>query len=210
MERFDLVDEEGHSLGATKARVAVHRDGDWHQSMHLWVVFDDAAPHVLLQRRSLTKDTNPGLVDVSVAGHLSAGETPRDALREAREEVGLEVDADACTVLGVRRSTQHGNGTIDREIQHIFMVRTSTKFEALRPHPDEVAGLLVAPLHDLYAMITTGKPIVVPERTHHGTHEIVLTREACILAPDGYTARALTSIARRCAGEHETPWRMGW
>ena len=58
----------------------MHRDGDWHRSVHVWVV-DTAeagrgAARVLLQRRSEHKDTYPGHWDVSVAGHVEAGDGP--------------------------------------------------------------------------------------------------------------------------------------
>src|SRR3954469_2867720 len=91
-ELFDLYTSEGEPLGRTKARALVHRDGDWHRSVHVWVVLQSAAgPCVLFQRRSTAKDTWPGVLDVAVAGHLRAGETVDDALREAEEEIGLSL-----------------------------------------------------------------------------------------------------------------------
>jgi len=43
-----------------------------------------------LQKRSATKDIQPGKWDTSVGGHVSPGETPIEALRrEAHEELGL-------------------------------------------------------------------------------------------------------------------------
>src|SRR4051812_30424750 len=37
-ELFDLYDADGAPLGLRKERALVHRDGDWHRSLHLWVV----------------------------------------------------------------------------------------------------------------------------------------------------------------------------
>src|SRR5262245_11662165 len=55
-EPFDLCDDEGHLLGRSKARALVHRDGDWHRSLHLWVVLIESAPfEVVFQRRSPEK-----------------------------------------------------------------------------------------------------------------------------------------------------------
>jgi hypothetical protein len=59
------------ALGATKRRGDVHRDGDWHRSVHVWLVDGDG--RLLLQQRSVHKDTFPGRWDVSAAGHISAG-----------------------------------------------------------------------------------------------------------------------------------------
>jgi len=209
-EPFDLVDADGAPLGVEKPRGLVHRDGDWHQSVHLWVVFDGDPLRVLLQRRAYDKDTHPDLVDVSVAGHLRAGESPRDGLREAEEEVGLAVRPEDCVALGVRRSVSAGDGYVDREIQHVFLVRTAAPFEALRPHPEEVAGLVLVPLEGLRALVATGAPLAAIERDQAGARPVTLTRAALVPSRDGYPARALTSIARRCAGEPDAYWRLGW
>ena len=81
-EILDVFDEGGRHLG-TKRRADVHRDGDWHLAFHLWVV---APAGVLLQRRARGKSSWPGFLDASAAGHLLAGETIRDGLREVDEE----------------------------------------------------------------------------------------------------------------------------
>lgn len=210
-EPFDLVDPDGRPLGTSKPRAEVHRDGDWHRSIHLWVVLEgDGEPAVLLQRRGLGKDLHPGLVDVSVAGHLRAGEEPRDALREAEEEVGLVVRPDECAALGLRRVVHTGDGVLDREIQHIFLVRTRVGFDALRPAPDEVAGLVLAPLAGLRALVERDEPLTALERDAAGERAVTLPRGALVPSRDRYPERALASIARRLAGEDEPFWRMGW
>ncbi|MFO8150831.1 MAG: NUDIX domain-containing protein, partial [Trueperaceae bacterium] len=108
-EVLDLLDEHGDPTGEVKRRADVHRDGDWHRAFHLWVMHPDG--YVLLQRRSRTKDLAAGKVDVSVGGHLRAGEIWLDALREAEEEIGLtlgpgDVDLARREVLGPRASLQ--------------------------------------------------------------------------------------------------------
>jgi isopentenyl-diphosphate Delta-isomerase len=50
---------------------------------------------VLLQKRSLTKSTKPGMYHISAGGHINVGETSVEAaLREANEEMGIELEAD--------------------------------------------------------------------------------------------------------------------
>src|SRR4051812_13685106 len=90
-ELFDLYAADGSPLGQRKARGLVHRDGDWHRSLHVWVVLREpgGGPRVLLQRRHADKDTWPRAVDVAVAGHYRAGESLNEALRESEEEIGL-------------------------------------------------------------------------------------------------------------------------
>lgn len=89
-ERFDLVDEDCRLVGSTKPRSEVHRDGDWHQAVHVWVLFHDTW-RVVMQRRCKHKDSWPLMWDISAAGHVTAGGVPLEtAKRELAEELGLE------------------------------------------------------------------------------------------------------------------------
>lgn len=56
-ERFDVLNADGSFAGYSKPRSAVHRDGDWHRSTHIWVI--DTQGSILVQRRSGLKDTFP-------------------------------------------------------------------------------------------------------------------------------------------------------
>lgn len=67
-------------------RGEVHRLGLMHRSVHI-LVFNSARAF-FLQRRSMSKDSNPGLWDSSAAGHLDSGE---DYLHCARRELGEEL-----------------------------------------------------------------------------------------------------------------------
>ena len=39
-EYFDILDENGNKTGQTKLRSEVHRDGDWHKAVHIWIFND--------------------------------------------------------------------------------------------------------------------------------------------------------------------------
>ena len=69
-EIFDIVDVEDKVIGRA-SREEVHRQGFLHRSTHL-LVFDDKG-RVLLQKRSIEKDTFPGKWDSSVSGHVDSG-----------------------------------------------------------------------------------------------------------------------------------------
>lgn len=56
-ELFDILHEDGTPKGISKARSAVHRDGDWHRSTHIWVLSVEG--RVLIQKRAVGKDTFP-------------------------------------------------------------------------------------------------------------------------------------------------------
>src|SRR5918992_5130264 len=118
-ELFDVVRADGLPLGIRKARAEVHRDGDWHRSVHVWVAGrDDGGPFLLCQRRGLGKDTWPGKLDATVGGHLRAGEDLDEALREVEEEIGVAVGRADLRPLGERLCASEAEpGILDRELQ---------------------------------------------------------------------------------------------
>jgi isopentenyldiphosphate isomerase len=87
-EWFEIVDDEDRVIGRAP-RSACHGNPDLiHRVAHVLVVNRDG--HILLQKRSMTKDVQPGRWDTSVGGHLDPGEGYRvAALREMREELGI-------------------------------------------------------------------------------------------------------------------------
>lgn len=98
MEMFDVRTPQGDPTGEVKERSAVHRDGDWHGTAHIWLVRRrEGRIELLLQKRSRTKESFPGCYDTSCAGHLSAGDTFLEAaLRELEEELGLRPPVKSC------------------------------------------------------------------------------------------------------------------
>jgi isopentenyldiphosphate isomerase len=86
---FQLVDRAGRPVGAASRSLCHGTPALLHLVVHLHVL--DRSGRLYLQRRSLSKDTNPGRWDTSVGGHVMAGEPVEEALRrEAREELGID------------------------------------------------------------------------------------------------------------------------
>ena len=93
LELFEVLNEDGTSSGHIKERSLVHRDGDWHGTVHTWIARrrPDGGWQLLFQKRSSEKESFPGKLDISSAGHRQAGEEALPtAVRELKEELGLE------------------------------------------------------------------------------------------------------------------------
>jgi isopentenyldiphosphate isomerase len=151
-EPFDVVTAEGRPTGRVKSRAEVHRDGDWHRAIHVWVagVDDHGAPFLTFQRRSPHKDTWPARYDATVGGHFRAGETLAETLREVEEEIGIIPDPRDLRPLGVRVCANEAQpGIVDREIQNVFLLRDDRRLETFRPNPAELAALVRFPLETL-------------------------------------------------------------
>ena len=89
-EIFDVVDEHDEVIGQ-RLRREVHQLGLRHRAVHLLVY--NSRGELFLQKRSLSKDCFPGTWDSSASGHLCPGESyDACAIREANEELGLELD----------------------------------------------------------------------------------------------------------------------
>ena len=88
-EIFDVVNERDEVIDR-RPRGEVHRLGLLHRAVHV-LVFDSRG-RLFLQKRSLTKDRQPGVWDSSASGHVDAGEDyDACAVRELNEELGLRI-----------------------------------------------------------------------------------------------------------------------
>ncbi len=90
-EFFDIVDESG-SIVAKKTRNECHNGSKLlHPVVHIHLI--NSKKMILLQKRALTKDIQPGKWDTSVGGHVQSGETVKNAiLRECLEETGIKIN----------------------------------------------------------------------------------------------------------------------
>ena len=92
-EMFDVLNEWGEYTGEVASRDRCHTEGLWHRAVYGFVI--DKDKNVLLQKRSANKRAWPNMWDVTVGGHVDAGEFGRQALiREAKEELGLDITDD--------------------------------------------------------------------------------------------------------------------
>jgi isopentenyldiphosphate isomerase len=88
-EIFDVVNERDEVI-ARHPRSEVHRLGLKHRAVH--VLIFNARGEIFLQKRSMAKDTFPGVWDSSASGHLDTGEDYDEcAVREVGEELGLRL-----------------------------------------------------------------------------------------------------------------------
>lgn len=137
-ELFDVCTPQGVPTGATVPRSQAHREGLWHRSAHLWLV-DSRKTRVLLQRRHPDKETDPGRWDIAVAGHLSAGQSPLEAVvREAEEELGLRLDPSTLAFLSATPKEYVEPSFVDREWQHTFAGTWEGELTSLVLQPEEV------------------------------------------------------------------------
>ena len=191
-EWVDVVDEEGRAVDRA-TRVDAHRRGLRHPTAHVWVL----RPHrlgvrVVFQWRKAGRLDFPALLDVTCGGHIRAGESADVAMRrELEEELGLKRVRVA--PLGQVPVDAETRGLLIREWAHEYVHVTRRSLRAFRVAPEEVEGLLEAPLQDLKALHTRRADSLVLTGAVFGHSAIVpirrsADRSAFVPVPDGHWA----------------------
>lgn len=159
-EYFDVLDEKGNKTGITKLLSAVHRDGDWHKSVHVWII---RGGEILLQRRAPQKDSYPNMLDISAAGHLDAGEDAiTGAMRELKEELGIDAEPNDFELIGrVTQSARPRPDFINNEFNDVFILHTDKGPEDMVFQEEEVSEVIYVPFAKLKEMVEGNNPELV-------------------------------------------------
>ena len=157
-EYFDLLDENGNKTGKTKLRSEVHRDGDWHKAVHIWIINNNG--DVLLQRRCATKDSNPNMLDISSAGHLSAGDSSLDgAIRELKEELNLDVKPNELQFIKtLKRSSKYTSTFLNNEFDDLYILRTNKTIDEMSFQKEEISEIFYVSYKDFKNMVRNRQP----------------------------------------------------
>ena len=149
MELFDVINPDGSRTGVVKERGVAHQEGALHATVHTWIVRpnDKSGYDVLLQKRSLCKDSNPGNYDISSAGHVDAGdEILESALRELQEELGIQATEDELIEVGTHRgqfnAVFHGRLFKDNELSTVYLYQKPVDIEKLTLQESEVSEVM--------------------------------------------------------------------
>lgn len=144
MEYFDICDDNGLPVGGTVERSEAHSKGIWHRTVHIWIVnYFDGKPYVLLQKRSMNKDSFPGRLDTSSAGHMQAGDGPMEsAIRELEEELGIKAIPGDLQFAGKFKvdytKVFHEKQFIDKETAFIYVYSKPVDIEKLTLQEEEL------------------------------------------------------------------------
>ena len=161
-EFFTLFNENGEPTGIIKERKAVHRDGDLHGAVHIWIIDKKQEKlMVLLQKRSANKDSFPNCYDCSSAGHVSAGETFESAaIRELYEELSIEADREDFTFLF--KQVVGGEYTFadkpfkNHEVNFVYLYDKPVDIEKLHFQEEEISGLYWQDANEVLKLLKKG------------------------------------------------------
>jgi isopentenyldiphosphate isomerase len=204
-ELLDILDESGRPTGEVVPKSEAHRLGLWHRCFHCWICgSDNEGSYLLLQRRAATKDTWPGYLDITAAGHLSAGEETLDGLREVEEELGLRVNPERLFPLGTRKIEQQIQAGCDREFHDVFLLTDDTPPESLRLQEEEVDAVYRLDLDDVETLYETGSA-PAREYTQGKTSKTHIHQSEFVPKDNGHLGQVARAARQLLSGKTPTP-----
>ena len=140
-EFFDVYNPDGSWRGRF-LRSECHGNPELiHKSVHV-VVLDSSGTKILLQKRSLCKDIQPGKWDTAVGGHVAAGESVEAAARrELKEELGIDGTPEIFFTSTIRNDVESENVTV-------FKLTSDGPFDFSADEIDEVQFFELALFRD--------------------------------------------------------------
>lgn len=174
MEKSDVLDEYGNLTGETKERSLVHKDGDWHRAVHIW--FINSKGELLIQKRAAKKVNWPNHWDISVGGHVEAGQTTfTAAIREIKEETGFILTPEDLEFLFTQKhSSIHGGKNYNNnEFDETFLVSKEFDIDALSFSRDEISEFKFIPWRELKEKVAAKDPILVPHEQYKRLFKIL-------------------------------------
>lgn len=137
-EFFDVLTEKGEYTGNVETREQCHKQGLWHKAVVVFII--NSKKQVLLQRRSPNKKMWPNMWDITAGGHVLAGEFGFQAIiREAKEELGLDLNKNDITFIGSSISTNIKGDIINNHFNEYYIARKDIDETELKLQEEEVS-----------------------------------------------------------------------
>jgi isopentenyl-diphosphate delta-isomerase type 1 len=168
MDLIDILDAHGDKTGVTKSASQVHTDGDWHRTVHVWIL--NSKNQLLLQRRSPQKKNFPNMWDISAAGHIDAGEDSIDtAIRETKEEIGVDLAPTDLELLFTQTQQFALNqGTfVENKFDDVYLVRRDVDIAGLVLQPEEVTEMRFIDVSEFEQWVSEDRKDLVPNATEY-------------------------------------------
>ena len=147
-EMLFVVDEANNPLDPLP-RDETHERGLWHRTSHIWIV--NSKGQILCLKRSILKDSSPGLWEPYCGGHVGAAEEYLDAaVKEIGEEVGLEFKSEDLKLFKIQQCEFH------REFQAEYRVNWDGDPLTLKLEQGEVDAARWVDIGEVRSLMQTG------------------------------------------------------
>ncbi len=152
MELIEIVDENGNFTGQIMDKEEAHDKNLLHNEVGIFIINDDGK--VLLQKRSANKRFSPNKWGLC-AGHVEANESLENAaLREIKEEVGLDITSKKLIPYGEREITISDSNS---HITYFYYIRCNKKENEFAIQTEELSEVKWFNIDEIITMIKEGK-----------------------------------------------------
>lgn len=154
-ELIEVLNEKGEYTGRKITREKAHREGIWHSSVHVWLLYQKGC---ILQKRAFSKDSLPGYYDTSASGHVIFGETPTQAaVRETTEELNIRLKEEDLIFVDVRKLVikNYKTSFISNEFNYIFAANIEYNFDDIVYQTEEIDSIRYIKLDTLQKELVT-------------------------------------------------------
>lgn len=147
--KIPIANESGEIIGEEE-RSIVHEKGLLHSEV--FVIIKLKNNKIVFQRRSLTKETKPGLITLSVSGHIDIGMTKEMAvIKELKEETGIDEKIEKLEYLGIIKLCTNDSvtNTINNAIRYFYGYHFDGDINDLKVEKNDGAGFVELSLDQL-------------------------------------------------------------
>lgn len=152
-ELIDIISSDGKPTGKSALKSVIHTKGYYHNTAHVW--FYTEKGNILLAQRAASKSICPLLWDVSVAGHVDAGETIETAaIRETKEELGITIsEKDLLKIDIFECCASYENGIIDNEFHHTYISKLNVEIDTIKFDTTEVEAVKLVSISEFKTLL---------------------------------------------------------
>lgn len=148
-ELLFTVDDSNNPLPPTP-RGETHKKGYWHRTTQIWII--NKNKQVLCQRRSLTKEINPGMWESFFGGHVTDGEDYlENAYKEIKEELGLTIAKDKFFLFKIHKQNT------GKEFRAVYFLQWSGDIQNILKQEDEVEETKWVMIEELKKLLRENK-----------------------------------------------------
>lgn len=207
---LDIYNENFELIGKELKSVA-HEQGHWHQVFSC-IIINSKKNKIFFQKKVPGRYVfeRPDYIDITVGGHLKAGEDVLDGIREIEEETGFKVDNECLISLGMRQNTFSAeNRYYAYEYQNVFLYDTEYELSDFKGDDKEVSGFVEVDIDEMLDLLLEKRSSIQGKHAYmmHGEFvekEYSLSMKDIIpsyLKTDKFMIRIVIAARRYCNGE---------